>query len=218
ARANYLPRIAIGGVAGYTASEFDALGNSGTPRYVVGPVISWPLFDIGRVKTGVDEARAQQREAAAQHQQTVLQAQEEVRTSLDAFHRARELLHHLEEAAAASERATDLARLRFEEGGADFLEVLDAESRQLAAQDRLAAGRTEARAWLVAVNRSVGAMVLPERRACSVRHLHGCYGGGCMERQIASAPRPDFHASQARCPHDATARAPRLTASARTRL
>ncbi|NLG62679.1 MAG: TolC family protein [Candidatus Cloacimonetes bacterium] len=163
ARANYLPRIAIGGVAGYTASEFDALGNSGTPRYAVGPVISWPLFDIGRVKTGVDEARAQQREAAAQHQQAVLQAQEEVRTSLDAFHRARERLHHLEEAAAASERATDLARLRFEEGGADFLEVLDAESRQLAAQDRLAAGRTEARAWLVAVYRAVGGMVLPER-------------------------------------------------------
>src|SRR5690606_5893592 len=143
AKASYLPRISIGGVAGYTANEFDALGNSGTPRYAIGPVISWPLFDIGRVKTGVDEARAQQREAAAQHQQAVLQAQEEVRTSLDAFHRARERLHHLEEAAAASERATDLARLRFEEGGADFLEVLDAESRQLAAQDRLAAGRTE---------------------------------------------------------------------------
>lgn len=163
AKASYLPRIAIGGVAGYTASELDAFGNSGTPRYAVGPVISWPLFDIGRVKTGVDEARAHQREAAAQHQQAVLRAQEEVQTSLDAYHSARERLRHLEDAAAASERATELARLRFEEGGADFLEVLDAESRQLAAQDRLAAGRTEARAWLVAVYRAVGGMVLPAR-------------------------------------------------------
>src|SRR5690606_27117394 len=209
ARANYLPRIAIGGVAGYTASEFDALGNSGTPRYVVGPVISWPLFDIGRVKTGVDEARAQQREAAAQHQQTVLQAQEEVRTSLDAFHRARERLHHLEEAAAASERATDLARLRFEEGGADFLEVLDAESRQLAAQDRLAAGRTEARARLVAVYRAVGGMVLPERCSGRIRHRHVGHGGYCGEPALASAPRPVFHALQPLSPHDATERVPR---------
>ncbi len=161
AKASYLPRIAIGGIAGYTASEFDALGSSGTPRYVVGPVISWPLFDIGRVKSGVDEARAHQREAAAQHQQAVLRAQEEVQTSLDSYARARERLQHLEDAAGASERATDLARLRFEEGGADFLEVLDAESRQLAAQDRLAAGRAEARAWLVAVYRAVGGMVMP---------------------------------------------------------
>lgn len=163
AKASYLPRISIGGVAGYTANEFDALGNSGTPRYAIGPVISWPLFDIGRVKTGVDEARALEREAAAHHQQAVLRAQEEVRTSLDSYEKARERLRHLEEAAAASERATDLARLRFEEGGADFLEVLDAESRQLAAQDRLAAGRTEARAWLVAVYRAVGGMVMPVR-------------------------------------------------------
>jgi len=161
AKANYLPRVAIGGVAGYTASEFDALGSSGTPRYVVGPVISWPLFDIGRVKSGVDEARAHQREAAAVHQQAVLRAQEEVQTSLYSYARARERLQHLEAAAGASERATDLARLRFEEGGADFLEVLDAESRQLAAQDRLAAGRTEARGWLVAVYRAVGGMVAP---------------------------------------------------------
>jgi NodT family efflux transporter outer membrane factor (OMF) lipoprotein len=161
AKASYLPRIAIGGVAGYTASEFDALGSSGTPRYAIGPVISWPLFDIGRVKSGVDEARAHQREAAAEHQQAVLRAQEEVETSLASYRKSRERLRHLEEAAAASERATDLARLRFEEGGADFLEVLDAESRQLAAQDRLAAGRTEARAWLVAVYRAVGGTLLP---------------------------------------------------------
>lgn len=161
AKADYLPRIAIGGVAGYTASEFDALGNSGTPRYAVGPVISWPLLDLGRVKTGVDQARAEEREATAQHQQAVLRAREEVATSLAAYHKARERLQHLEEAAAASERATELARLRFEEGGADFLEVLDAESRQLAAQDRLAAGRTEATGWLVAVYRAVGGMVLP---------------------------------------------------------
>ena len=163
AKADYLPRIAIGGVAGYTASQFDALGNSGTPRYTVGPVISWPLLDIGRVKTGVDQARAGENEAAAQHQQTVLRALEEVETSLAAYAKARERLQHLEDAAAASERATDLARLRFREGGADFLEVLDAESRQLAAQDRLAAGRTEATTWLVAVYRAVGGMMLPGR-------------------------------------------------------
>src|SRR5690606_27777092 len=156
AKAGYLPRISIAAVGGYTAHEFDGLGGTGTPRYAFGPVISWPLLDVGRVKTDVDEARAREAEAAAYHQQLVLRAREEIETSRAGYASARERLRHLADAAAASERATDLARLRFEEGGTDFLEVLDAERRQLEAQDRLSLGRTEAANWLVLVYRADG--------------------------------------------------------------
>lgn len=156
ARAAYLPRISLSAVAGYTASEFDGIGSTGTPRYAFGPVVSWPLLDVGRVKTDVDAARAREAEAAAQYEQLVLRAVEEIETSRAGYRSARERLKHLEDAAAASERATDLARLRFEEGGTDFLEVLDTERRQLEAQDRLSAGRTAAAQWLVLVYRAEG--------------------------------------------------------------
>ncbi|MQA91735.1 MAG: efflux transporter outer membrane subunit [Gemmatimonas sp.] len=156
ARAEYLPRVSIGGTAGVTAHAFDSLGNSGTPRYAVGPVISWPLLDLGRVKANVDAARASEVEAAAQYQYTILNAVEEMETSVVAYTNARERLRHLEDAAAASERATDLARLRYEEGATGFLDVLDAERTQLEAQDRLALGRAEATAALVAVYRAMG--------------------------------------------------------------
>src|SRR5690606_33753563 len=139
ARADYLPRISVGAAVGYTANAFDALGGSGTPRYVVGPVVSWPLLDVGRVKTRVDAARAGAAEAEARYERTRLAALEEIETSLAAYAHARGRLRHLQEAAVASERATELARLRFEEGATDFLEVLDAERRMLEAQDRLAA-------------------------------------------------------------------------------
>ncbi|MGH7574012.1 MAG: efflux transporter outer membrane subunit [Longimicrobiales bacterium] len=155
AKADYLPRLSIGATAGYTAGAFDALGNS-APRYAVGPVISWPLFDLGRVKTRVDAARAAEVGAAARYEQSILRALEEAETSLVSFERARERLQHLDDAAAASERATELARLRFEEGAADFLEVLDAERTLLEAQDRSAAGRTDATNWLVSVYRALG--------------------------------------------------------------
>jgi NodT family efflux transporter outer membrane factor (OMF) lipoprotein len=156
AKADYRPRISIAATAGYTANAFDALGNSGTPRYAIGPVVSWPLLDLGRVRTRVDAARAGESEATARYEQAVLAALEEVETSLTSYARARERLEHLDEAAAASERATQLARLRFEEGATDFLEVLDAERRQLEAQDLWAAGRTEATNRLVAVYRALG--------------------------------------------------------------
>lgn len=162
ARAAYLPTVSLGGVAGYTANAFDALGESGTPRFALGAVVSWPFLDLGRVKAEADQARAYEVEAGARHEQALLEAHEEIQTSLASYRMARKRLHHLEEAAAASERATDLARLRFEEGGTDFLEVLDAERRQLEAQDRLALGRVEAAGWLVSVYRATGGRSRPE--------------------------------------------------------
>jgi outer membrane protein, multidrug efflux system len=163
ARSAYLPRVSIGGVAGYTASALDALGERGTPRYAFGPVISWPLLDLGRIRSNVDAARAEHAAAIAQHEQAELAARAEIESTLTSYARARERLAHLEDAAAASARATDLARLRFREGASDFLEVLDAERRQLEAQDRLAAGRTAAADWLVAVYRATGGAVQAER-------------------------------------------------------
>lgn len=156
ARADYLPRLSLDGRAGFSAHALDGLGNSGTPRYAFGPVLSWPLLDLGRVRAGVDAARAERSEAEAQLEEALLRAEAELRTSLAAYEMATERLRHLEEAAAASERATELARLRFEEGGSGFLEVLDAERTQLEAQDRLALGRSQAAASLVAVYRALG--------------------------------------------------------------
>jgi outer membrane protein, multidrug efflux system len=161
AKAGYLPRLSIAGSAGYTATAFDALGSSGPARYAVGPVLSWPLLDLGRVKTDVDAARALENEAKAQHEQIVLRAHEEVQTAHSAYEAARARLQHLEDAAAASERATHIARLRYQEGTTDFLEVLDAERRQLEAQDRLATGRTDAALRLVVVYRATGGLLRP---------------------------------------------------------
>lgn len=157
AKADLLPRISIRGAAGYTASAFDALGNTGTPRYAIGPVISWPLLDLARAKSNVDGAVAARVEAQAHYQGTQLRAEEEIRTSVLDYAQARVRLAHLREAAAASDRAAELARLRFDEGAGDFLEVLDAERRLLEAEDRMAAGRTDALTALVAAYRAVGA-------------------------------------------------------------
>ena len=155
AKAEYLPRISVGGAAGYVGASLDALSNSSTPRYAIGPVISLPL-NVGRVKAGVDQARAQEAEADANYRKTALQAREEIATSVVAYTKARQSLGYLEAAAKASERAAALARLRFDEGASDLLQVLDAERTMLAAQDRLVAGRTAARTGLVAVYRAVG--------------------------------------------------------------
>jgi multidrug efflux system outer membrane protein len=65
-------------------------------------------------------------------------------------------VERVQDAASASERAAELARLRFAGGVADFLQVLDAERTQLEAEDQLAQGRTEAATAYAALYKALG--------------------------------------------------------------
>lgn len=157
AKADYLPRVSIVGGIGASSNEFDRLGGTGTSRFAVGPVVSWPLLNLGRVRASANAAAAERDAAEARYEQTVRRADEEIRSAVVRYRSARERLAHLEAAAGASRRASELARLRFESGAADFLQVLDADRTRLGAEEQLARGRAEAGALLVTLYRAFGA-------------------------------------------------------------
>ena len=156
AKADYLPRLSLGGTAGYSSGRFGTLGDRGTFRYAVGPVISWPALNLGRVKARVDQFRAREEEAQAQYTQTVLRALQDVESSMVRYRTARSRVDRIQDAASASERAAELARLRFSGGVADFLQVLDAERTQLEAQVQLAQSRTDAATAYAALYKALG--------------------------------------------------------------
>lgn len=156
ARAEYLPRITLSAQAGYVGTSVDSVFKRGNSRLLVGPVMTFPLFDIGRVRERVQVAQAGEQEAEAQYNSTVLRALEESESALVTYDRAHARLAILEDAVKSSERASDLAKQRFEAGLTDFLQVLDAERTLLDAENQLVAGRTTAAVALVAVYKSVG--------------------------------------------------------------
>src|SRR6202007_1104285 len=119
------------------------------------PGISWAALDLGRVRAQIAAAHAQSDVALAQYEQTVLRALEETENALVTHARARERLNYLTESAAASSRAAELARLRYEYGVVDFLQVLDAERSLLQAEDQLAQSRTETATSLVSVYKAL---------------------------------------------------------------
>jgi len=156
AKASYLPRITLGGSAGYAAPEFRAVGDRSTFRYAVGPVISWPLLNLGRVKAEVDAAAAREDAARLQYRGVVLAAVADLEVTISQYRASRERLARLQEASTASQHAAELALLRFTEGATDLLQVLDAQRTQLDAQDRLAQARIDAAAAYAALYRAVG--------------------------------------------------------------
>ena len=76
ARAEYLPRITLTARAGYLGTSVDSLFKRGNSRLLVGPVMTFPLFDLGRVRQRVEVAEAGQEEAQASYNSTVLRALE----------------------------------------------------------------------------------------------------------------------------------------------
>src|SRR5436309_5292454 len=156
AKASYLPRISIGGSAGYVAPALRTVGAQGTLRYAVGPVISWPLLSLGRVKADVDAAQAGEDEARSRYRAVVLRAMQDLEVSISQYRAARLRVERLQEASAASQHAAELALLRFKEGATDLLQVLDAQRTQLEAQDRLAQARIDAGAAYAALFRATG--------------------------------------------------------------
>ncbi len=156
ARAHYLPRVTVVAGVGRNAGAVDGLRAGDALRYTVGPVVSWPAFDLGRVRTRVNAARADVAEAQARYTETRLTALGEARAAWTTLARARDRLATLAQAAAAGDRGAGLARLRFTGGAAGFLDVLDAERSVLDAQRQLAVGEADAAVAAVALYEALG--------------------------------------------------------------
>lgn len=156
ARADYLPHLNLVGSVGYNAPNNNTFGMKESSRFAIGPMISWQAFNLGRVHTRSEAARATADETRARRDQTTLVARAEVQTSIVAYERAKTSVALLRDAASSSERSAGLARLRFDGGESGFLDVLDAQRTLFDAQDRLARAETAAAMAYVALYKALG--------------------------------------------------------------
>lgn len=156
ATADLFPRVTFVGTLSLEANTLSGLGAAGADAYSMGPRISWAALDLGRVYARIKAADASAEADLAQYEQTVLNALEETENALVAYNRERNRRALLATAARDSEKAHHLAHLRFEEGIADFLTVLDSETRLLEDQSQLALSETETATSLIAVYKALG--------------------------------------------------------------
>lgn len=122
----------------------------------VGPALRWDGPDLRRVRADIDIADAQTRVAFASYESAVIEALGEVEIALISYVQERARRVDLEAAAASAERALELARLRFDEGLDDFLDVIDAQRTLLDAQDRLEISRLATTRQAIAAYRALG--------------------------------------------------------------
>ncbi len=134
ARADMFPSIVLTGVAGRESAALSKLFTGPAGIYLFAASVSQPIFAGGRLEARTEAARARERAALAQYQKAIQNAFSEVRTALSDQTRSRESY----EAEAAREQALAqslrLAQLRYQNGIASQLDVIDAERGLLAAR------------------------------------------------------------------------------------
>ena len=91
-----------------------------------------------------------------QYQQTVLQAWHDVDNAMTAYASEQRRRDRLADAVAQNRRALQLARDRYTQGVADFLNVLDAERSLLASEQQLTDSTTAVSANLVQLYKALG--------------------------------------------------------------
>jgi multidrug efflux system outer membrane protein len=156
ATADLFPRLSLSGFVGFISGDADAVGDSASNAWNVTPNLSWAAFDLGSVRARLRAAEAEVDVQLAVYEQTVLRALEETENSLVTYTHTLARLEALRRQTTASQRAAELARIRYREGAIEFLRQLDAERTVLEAQDALAIAQTELNTAMVAIYKALG--------------------------------------------------------------
>lgn len=155
ATADLFPTIGFTAAPSLQALQFGDLAKKGAFAYSIGPSLTVPVFDLG-VYARLRAANATEQAAMANFQKIVLTALAETETALDTYDQDRARRQSLSIAAEASGRAAELATIRYQYGAENFLAVLDAEARKLAAEDQLAQSEIAVTMDLVTIYRALG--------------------------------------------------------------
>ncbi|MFM0503518.1 efflux transporter outer membrane subunit [Paraburkholderia caffeinilytica] len=138
ARAAYFPSLSLTGTGGFEAATLGDLFKWSSRAFLLGPLagaaLTVPIFDGGRRKGNLANARATFDEDAANYRQQVLVAFREVEDNLSDLRILKDQTRTQAEAVAASSRAAALSRRQYDEGAVNYLDVIDAERTVLDAR------------------------------------------------------------------------------------
>ena len=157
ARANFFPRITLTASAGRASTTLDGLvGSGGSGAWSFGPSITLPIFDMGRNQAGLDAARAGREIAVAQYEKAIQTAFREAADALAGRDTLSAQLTALETQATAERDRFRLADLRYRNGIASYLDLLDAQRSLFATEQALAQMRLAQRANEVQLYKALG--------------------------------------------------------------
>jgi len=156
AKAAFMPNISISGYIGqqafpisYMFTPYGAIGQ-------IGPAISLPLFEGGKLRAGYRGARADYDAAVDAYNQTVVSALQDVADAAVSVQSASKQLEERREALKSGEGAYSVAQLRYKGGLSSYVSVLTAEDEVIAQRRAFADAQARVFTLDIALTRALG--------------------------------------------------------------
>jgi multidrug efflux system outer membrane protein len=156
ARSQYFPTISLTGLFGYVSDALSDLLQNSANVWSIGGSALGPIFTGGRISAQVRASEAVQRQALVGYLQTIQTAFREVDDALVSVQKSREQLVAEGRRVEALSDYARLARLRYDEGYASYIEVLDAQRFLFDAELQYVAVQGDVYASLVGTYKAMG--------------------------------------------------------------
>jgi multidrug efflux system outer membrane protein len=156
ATADLFPKFSLSGSFGYASNTLGSLTNWTNRFWFVGPMVSLPIFNAGKIRSNIEVQNAIQEEALVTYQKTVLTALKDVESALVAYAKEQEHRKSLSQAVTHNRKAVELALLLYTAGRTDFLNVLNSQRSLFVSEDALAQSIRSVSTQLVALYKALG--------------------------------------------------------------
>ena len=134
ARAGFYPNISLNAFAGIQSVGLGDFLTAGSRMLGLGPALSLPVFDGGRLRANLDLRQADYDAAVETYNATLIAALHDVATQLVSMKWLAEERQQQDEGLALARQSYQLALKRFQSGLANYLQVLSAEALVLGQQ------------------------------------------------------------------------------------
>src|SRR5262245_38347744 len=156
AKAAYFPQISLTGFLGGQSSQLSNLFSGAGGVWNFAPQVTTPIFNAGRVKSGVRLTEAQQQLALTQYQQAIKAGFREVSDALVEYRKIKEIRAQQEPLVTTLQDRSRLAYLRYKGGVDTQLNALDADRDLFAAELSLTQTRRNELLALVQLYKALG--------------------------------------------------------------
>lgn len=154
--ADLFPKFSLTGAFGSQSRDVRYMFDRNSLVWSVGPAVSWPIFQGGRIRANIEIQNARQEQALATYEQTVLNALSEVDAALSAYSNEQIRRQSLQEAVQTSRQAAELSTELYVRGLGAFLNVLEAQRSLYVSEEALVQSDTAIVTNLIALYKALG--------------------------------------------------------------
>ncbi len=155
--AEFYPTVTLNGSPTLQALEPRNIFKGSSLQYMnVGPSVTLPIFEGGKLKANLVMQEKAQQEAAVAYHKAVLSAWHDIVNTLTAYKTEQVRREHLKAQTEHAKQALVLARSRYEQGVADITTLLTDAQTVLSAEQQLAQSQTNVSIDLIALFKALG--------------------------------------------------------------